>query len=302
LAPLLLPVVPPALTWLTGGLGLGLIALGAGVLYIAFGELPALAFGVGAASTWLVLTAINPFTPLIPALALSGATLAFGSLALAAAAAALLALRSAEQREQEGELAWELAHFERVEAAEDQQLQNHLITVSQLKPGYLRPYALRVVLRAVSLLAKVYFNHGDLGSIRSIHFARFVILPDKQRLLFLSNYDGAFGAYLDDFHSVPGVTAVWSNTVGFPRSSFLIFDGALDEQRFKAFARRDQLPSHYWYSAYPNLSVQDIDAATRLREDLGRRLAAPKGLVGRLWRRFNSTLDEAACDAALRRV
>jgi hypothetical protein len=103
---------------------------------------------------------------------------------------------------------------------------------------------------------------------------------------------------------VPGVTAVWSNTTGFPRSSFLIFDGALDEQRFKAFARRDQLPSRYWYSAYPNLSVQDIDAATRLREDLGRRLAAlaPKGLLGRLWRRFNTTLDEAACDAALRQI
>jgi hypothetical protein len=48
----------------------------------------------------------------------------------------------------------------------------------------------------------------------SIHFARWVILPRTDKLLFLSNYDGGWERYLEDFiaRAHAGLTAIWSNT------------------------------------------------------------------------------------------
>ena len=40
---------------------------------------------------------------------------------------------------------------------------------------------------------------------------------------------------------------------------------------FKSFARASQTAAAVWYSAYPDLSVQQIDANTALREGLARR-------------------------------
>ena len=45
-----------------------------------------------------------------------------------------------------------------------------------------------------------------------------------------------------------GLTAVWSNTVGFPRTRFLVQGGATDELLFKTLTRQSQVPSLAWYS------------------------------------------------------
>ena len=37
---------------------------------------------------------------------------------------------------------------------------------------------------------------------------------------------------------------------------------------FKAFARKVQLPSLVWYSAYADLTVQNIDKDSAIREDV----------------------------------
>src|SRR5439155_9818156 len=109
-----------------------------------------------------------------------------------------------------------------------------------------------------------------------IHFARFLVLPERWSLVFLSNYDDRFDDYLGDFSSVWGVTAIWGNTVqrvgdelrGFPRPYLLVLDGARRENLFKRYARASQLESLIWYSAYRDLSVAEIDRATALREQM----------------------------------
>ncbi len=214
----------------------------------------------------------------------------------------MMAIRRLEASDVPGPIAWDHDRLEFVQEREDHWLQNHLATVSPIKPDKLRLCTLRRVLRAVHLLAKVYANRGDLGGIRTIHFGRFLVLPDDKRLLFLGNYDGGFGSYLQEFNRVLGVTAIWSNCVEFPRSFYLVGAGAYDEQRFKALARRNQVRTLGWYSAYPELAIRDIEVAASTRESLGNEIADPFTVWGRVRTHFGRPLTEADCDAALRRL
>ncbi len=106
--------------------------------------------------------------------------------------------------------------------------------------------------------------------IPSIHFAHWSLIDEGRRLLFLSNFDGSWGNYLDDFidKASPGLTGIWSNTIDFPPTRFLVLDGARNGPRFKSFARDKQTLTRVWYSAYPNLTVQNIDNNSAIREDL----------------------------------
>ncbi len=160
-------------------------------------------------------------------------------------------------------------HIRELVDLEDRIVQNHLASITLVKPGWFRRATLRIVLWLVNLLARTA-NKGELSGIPSIHFAHWSIIDNGRRLLFLSNYDGSWISYLDDFIDKAsfGLTAVWTNTVGFPPTRFLILDGAQNEADFKAFSRDSQSPTLVWYSAYPDLTVQNIDKDSLIREDL----------------------------------
>lgn len=149
-------------------------------------------------------------------------------------------------------------------------VQNHMASITIVKPGWLRRSTLWLVLWAVNLLARARATHGELSGIPSIHFAHWSMIDNGRRLLFLSNFDGSWENYLDDFidKASDGLTGVWSNTVNFPRTYFLIFGGATDGPRFKAVARDSQTVTNVWYSAYRELTVQGIDNSSSVREDL----------------------------------
>ena len=149
-------------------------------------------------------------------------------------------------------------------------VQNHMASITIVKPGWLRRLTLRVVLWAINLLARAKATHGELSGIPSIHFAHWSVIDNGRRLLFLSNFDGSWENYLDDFidKASSGLTAVWSNTLNFPRTQFLLWGGARDGSRFKAVARDSQTVTNAWYSAYWDLTVQGIDNNSSIREDV----------------------------------
>ena len=159
-------------------------------------------------------------------------------------------------------------HTKDLVGAEDHVVQNQITTISVIKsPLWFRRLVLRLVLASVNSGAKFLETQGSLSGIPTIHFARWVVVDHGRRLLFFSNFDGSWQSYLGDFvdKAHKGLTAIWSNTVGFPRTIGLRGGGALDEQNFKAIARASQVPTHYWYSAYKDLTVLDINNNSRLR-------------------------------------
>jgi hypothetical protein len=223
-------------------------------------------------------------------------------IALGALAACLYGIRLREFDEPEVEPSEDLSHLGVVRAHEDLCAQNHLATLSPIRPGALRLFMLRAALRAVALLAWLRFNRGHAGGVRTIHFLRFAVLPERRQLLFLSNYDGPFGAYMSDFSIARPLNAVWSNTLGFPRAFFLLGAGGRDEARFKAIARAHQLPTLAWWSANPGLSARDIHETAAFCADLLRPRRWQSPLAARFQWLFGRPMSEADCDRSLRRV
>jgi hypothetical protein len=156
---------------------------------------------------------------------------------------------------------------------EDRVDQNGLTHLVALKPGWYRLFALKMMVYLVLALADAGALTGRLGGIQTIHFARWVALPDR-RLLFFSNYDGSWEAYLGEFidKAAKGLTMIWTNTVWYPKTRLLVFEGATDEEAFKTWTRAHQVPTQVWYSAYPTLSVGDVLKNAEIRELLGAEL------------------------------
>ncbi|MGO4714816.1 hypothetical protein [Bradyrhizobium sp. 2TAF24] len=161
--------------------------------------------------------------------------------------------------------------------------QNHLASLTYVKPGVLRRLLVWLALHAVNLLARFWFNRGELGGIPTILSARWVLIDGGQRLLFLDNFGGAWESYLNEFidlAAVKGLNAIWCNTFvhaagkryGFPPTKFFFWRGAQAEQPFKAYVRQSQIETLVWYSAFPTLSVVNVNANTSLRQSLSQDL------------------------------
>jgi hypothetical protein len=65
-----------------------------------------------------------------------------------------------------------------------------------------------------------------------------------------------------------GLNAVFSNGVGYPRTRWLIKDGAHDELAFKGYIRVRQRPSNVWYTAYGDLTTANIENNAKIRAGL----------------------------------
>jgi deferrochelatase/peroxidase EfeB len=153
---------------------------------------------------------------------------------------------------------------------ENRLAQNHMISITQRKPGWLRWFTARLAFWVVGLAATKYYQPGFLSDIGTIHFARWVTVPKTRTLIFLSNYGGSWESYLEDFitKAHAGLTAIWSNTVGFPRTENLFQLGATDGDHFKRFARHSMAPTLFWYSAYPDLTTATIRSNALIRSGL----------------------------------
>ena len=183
---------------------------------------------------------------------------------------AYLLLRRAEERDWLQERAADRAMNVAMFARENVLAQNHMISITQRKPDLVRRFTLRLAFCFVLVGATKYFRPGFLSGIGTIHFARWVTPPGSPDLIFLSNYDSSWESYLEDFitRAHNGLTAVWSNSIGFPHTENLLTQGATDGERFKRFARHSMVPTRFWYSAYPKLTTTCIRSNAELRRGL----------------------------------
>ena len=153
---------------------------------------------------------------------------------------------------------------------EDRDVTNQFSALGSVKPGFFRRWLVTLVLLLIDYACRHVFNRGHLGRVRTIHFARWVFVDNKSRIMFTSNYDGSHEAYMDDFINKVawGLNLVFSNGIGWPRTDWLIKRGARYEQRFKYYQRRHQIPSQVWYKAFPGLTLVDMVRDQRIREGL----------------------------------
>jgi len=179
-------------------------------------------------------------------------------------------LRKREKSDLELMASVDKKHIVSLVSREDHIAQNQMSSLTVVKQGAFRRLLLIAVLFAVDRLGRYVFIRGKLAGIPSIHYARWLTIDKGRRLLFLSNFDGSWENYIGDFidKAATGLTAIWSNAYGFPRTRWLTLGGARDEQRFKAYVRASQVPTQFWYSAYPKLTVVDIRRNARIRAGL----------------------------------
>jgi hypothetical protein len=141
---------------------------------------------------------------------------------------------------------------------EDVVTQNQLTLVTVIDDG--RADEVGAVMAAIDAYARRLSPPGSLTGISTIHFVRWLIIDHGRRLLFISDYDNSWENYIDEFAEMilSGLDAIWGTAVGYPR------DGARDLPAFKRFLRWHQVPSAAFYSAYPEETVLNIIADTRL--------------------------------------
>lgn len=145
--------------------------------------------------------------------------------------------------------------------AEDLVAQNQLTLVTAVNPAQLA--RMRAVLAVIDVYARQLAAPGSLVGIATIHTVRWAVIDGGKRLLMVSNYDGTWENYIDEFAELilSGLNAIWESSYGFPKL------GAQDLAAFKVFLRCHQVPANVFYSAYPGGTVATIADALRLDGD-----------------------------------
>ena len=135
---------------------------------------------------------------------------------------------------------------------EDVVAQNQLTVITTVPDG--QAGRVRAVLLAIDSYAKRLSPDGSLIGISTIHFVRWLMLDNDRRLMLVSDYDGSWEAYIDEFAELilSGLEAIWETADGFPSG------GARDLPAFKQFLRNGQVPAEVFFSAYPEETVLNV--------------------------------------------
>ncbi|WP_261556957.1 hypothetical protein [Frankia tisae] len=142
-----------------------------------------------------------------------------------------------------------------------------LMTASPVLGG--RAPTLRTYLRRLPTGEK-----SPLARLGTTHFARWLVIDDlvyqgppqvrehlkSSYLIFVSNFDGPLGSYIDAIARLMPVEAdaIWGHCVGYP--------GAADPTAFAGFVQRNQIDTTFFVSAYPDASVAQVRESLRARE------------------------------------
>ena len=182
----------------------------------------------------------------------------------------LLALRRLERRDPSSFERPDRSLVNQLRRREDAFAHNPFAALGVVKAGSLRASTVRIVLLGISVAASCVFVRGSLAGVTTIHVARWVPLDGGRRMIFTSCYDGSLESYMNDFIDKLswGLNVIFSNGVGYPRTRWLIFGGARDEQTFKDYLRCHQLETAVSYAAHPTLTMANIRANAVIRRGL----------------------------------
>ena len=179
------------------------------------------------------------------------------------------------------------AHLDQLEEMEDRLVQNQISAVGFVKPGKLRLLDVQWPCCGSSTSAPATSTTGATWpASRPSTSPVGCFSTTSGGCIFASNYDGSIESYMDDFIDKVafGLNAAFSNGVGYPKTKWLVTDGAKDEQAFKNYLRAHQIPTQIWYSAYGDLTAVNIanNAAIRAGLSADDDRCRSRGVGGRL--------------------
>jgi Dyp-type peroxidase family len=148
---------------------------------------------------------------------------------------------------------------------------NHILAVGTLKQGWFRAYTHALALWGIKMAIVHAYRPGLVINMGTIHYARWFRIPGTRKAAFYSNFDGSWESYLEDFitRAAPGQSAAWSNWEGYPRTRFLIRQGATDGDAFKRFTRTVQQLVPFWYSRFPSMTTDQIRTNAMIHSGAG---------------------------------
>jgi hypothetical protein len=221
-----------------------------------------------------VLIVIFLFLPLVTLPFASALKVYAADLFIIAAALAFFLVRLRRQEIEDPEILTPItnAHLQAIGEIDDYDVTNQYTVVGSFVPGLFARWTTAFLWWLIDVASPVLYSCGNLARIRTIHSARWVFLDGRRRALFASNYDGSDEAYMDDFVNKVafGLNLAFALGVTWPRTYFLLWEGAHREQEFKNTQNRHELPTEVWYKAYSGLNLVDIARNTRIRQGLQR--------------------------------
>jgi hypothetical protein len=145
-------------------------------------------------------------------------------------------------------------------------------TVSAAITGVQRPLTLVMTLQSpesaqavMTLLQGIQSGGADknpitqaLNTLRNVHFARFVFMNNNTQLAVITTYDGTFDAYINEF--IDALGDVFNALLPHMKDGSAV-PVQKNRDAFLAFVQANDLPVVGFYSAYPQATVLDIQAA-----------------------------------------
>ena len=109
---------------------------------------------------------------------------------------------------------------------------------------------------AILPVVKGQVDNG-FAQVKTVHFARVVFLDDNTKVAVITEYDGDFDKYVQDFAQTVGPVfdTLFEHTVEAPP---LPVEDPQNQQAFIDFSKKYNITPAYFYSAYPDLTVINI--------------------------------------------
>jgi hypothetical protein len=146
--------------------------------------------------------------------------------------------------------------------------------VTPMKPW--KTWILQVIFWALGIFKPA---QKDLINLAFIQFARWVIIPHDRfpylgggqkkealhydYLFFFSNFNGTWNQYIDAFSAVlsTGLNKIWRWSEKFP--------GSVPVTPFKSYITSVQYDTDYFFTAYPEATLNDVESALVVDQALG---------------------------------
>lgn len=158
----------------------------------------------------------------------------------------------------------------RIAASQQRPVLNEMTAAAPLKRGRLRRFFYSFALRVINVFAPF------LMKVPTVSNLRWLVVNDRKRLVFLSNFSNTTDFYVRDFLNgkTPfGVNFMFTNGQGFPDAKNLTDEGITsDPEGYMNAVHTGQKVTDLWYAHEPHLTADIINKNRKIRNGLFKKM------------------------------